>query len=231
MRLLIIEDEKPLTKSIHSYLLQSNFLCDTAYSYGEGKDKLETGSYDCIVLDITLPGGNGLDLLQHMKRRKVTAGVIIISARNSLDDKINGLEKGGDDYLTKPFHLAELTARINSIIRRKKFEGNNVIALDKLTVNILNKTVKSGEDDIHLTKKEYKLLLYLISNRNRIVTKEAIADHLWEDHANLGYSFDFVYSHIKNLRKKLVDNGCPDYIKALYGMGYKFVVEEEIRIA
>ncbi|RBL89499.1 response regulator transcription factor [Chitinophaga flava] len=225
MRLLIIEDEKPLTKSIHSYLLQSNFLCDAAYNFFEGKDKLDTCSYDCIVLDISLPGGSGLELLQHMKRRKVSSGVIIISARNSLDDKITGLEMGGDDYLTKPFHLAELTARINSIIRRKSFEGNNIISFDKLTVNILDKTVKIGAEEIHLTKKEYKLLLYFISNRNRVVTKEAIADHLWEDYATLGYSFDFIYSHIKNLRKKLMDKGCPDYIKALYGMGYKFVEE------
>ncbi len=226
MKLLIIEDEQSLTKSIHSYLLQSNFLCDAAYHYEEGKEKLDTNAYDCIILDITLPGGSGLDLLQHLKRRKVDAGVIIISARNSLDDKIAGLELGGDDYLTKPFHLAELTARVNSIIRRKQFEGNNIISLDRLTVNILDKTVKCGAEEIHLTKKEYKLLLYFISNRNRIVTKEAIAEHLWEEQASLGYSFDFIYTHIKNLRKKLMDKGCPDYIKALYGMGYKFAADE-----
>ncbi|WP_326992142.1 response regulator transcription factor [Chitinophaga sp. 212800010-3] len=226
MRLLIIEDEKQLTKSIHSYLLQSNFLCDAAYSYAEGKEQIDNGTYDCIVLDITLPGGSGLDLLQYMKRRKLTSGVLIISARNSLDDKVNGLEMGGDDYLTKPFHLAELTARINSIIRRKNFEGNNIISFDKLTVNILDKTVRSGEEEILLTRKEYKLLLYFISNRNRIVTKESIADHLWENEAGLGYNFDFIYSHIKNLRKKLIEKGGPDCIKAFYGIGYKFVVEE-----
>ncbi|MBC9934161.1 response regulator transcription factor [Chitinophaga qingshengii] len=226
MRLLIIEDEKPLTKSIHSYLLQSNYLCDAAYNFSEGRSMLESSAYDCIVLDINLPGGSGLELLQHMKKRKVDAGVIIISARNSLDDKINALQLGGDDYLTKPFHLAELTARINSIIRRKNFDGNNIVIFDKLTVHLLDKTVKTGNAEIHLTKKEFKLLLYFISNKNRIVTKEAIADHLWEDYAMLGYSYDFIYSHIKNLRKKLIEKGCPDYIKALYGMGYKFIAEE-----
>ncbi|NIG55863.1 response regulator transcription factor [Chitinophaga sp. Cy-1792] len=228
MRLLIIEDEQSLTKSIHSYLQQSNFFCDVAYNYNEGQDMLSSSDYDCIVLDINLPGGSGLDLLQVMKKRKIGAGIIIISARNSLDDKINGLQLGGDDYLTKPFHLAELTARINSIIRRKNFDGNNAVTFDKITVDLLDKTVKVGTTDIHLTKKEFKLLLYFISNKSRIITKEAIAAHLWEDYASLGYSYDFIYTHIKNLRKKLMEKGCPDYIKAVYGMGYKFIVDETL---
>jgi DNA-binding response OmpR family regulator len=224
LNILIVEDELELLDSISFYLSQSKFICDTANDFSSARNKIDLGDYDCIILDISLPNGNGLDLLKKLKQANKTDGVLIISAKNSLDDKIKGLELGADDYLTKPFHLAELSARVQAIIRRKSFDGNNAIVLDKLTINILDKTVQTEKGPVELTRKEYELILYFISNKNRVVTKESIIDHLWGDHSNMADTYDFIYSHIKNLRKKLLDAGCPDYIKSVYGMGYKFIV-------
>jgi len=174
MKVLIVEDEKLLSNSIARYLHQSNFICDTAVQFYEAKEKIHVNEYDCIVLDITLPYGSGLQLLKELKSINKTEGVLIISAKNSIDDRITGLEAGADDYLTKPFHLAELAARINSIIRRRSFNGNNIIVLDQLIVNILDRNVKCRKGNIDLTRKEYELLVYFISNKNRVLTKEAI---------------------------------------------------------
>ncbi|MBS1655449.1 MAG: response regulator transcription factor [Bacteroidetes bacterium] len=225
MNLLIVEDEPELSKTISAYLLQNKFTCEMAADFNSAQHKLTDGEYDCIILDISLPGGSGLELLRKLKKEKKSDGVLIISAKNSLDDKIEGLELGADDYLTKPFHLAELSARVNAIIRRRSFEGNNLIVLDKLSINILDKNVKTDKGSLDLTRKEYELLLYFASNKNRVVTKESIIDHLWGDHANMTDTYDFIYSHIKNLRKKLTEAGCPDYIRSVYGMGYKFSVD------
>ncbi len=224
MNLLIVEDEPELMKSIASYLFQNKFNCDTAADFSSASRKISDGEYACIILDITIPGGSGLELLRRLKKINKTEGVLIISAKNSLDDKIEGLELGADDYLTKPFHLAELSARVNSIIRRRSFGGNNSILLDKLKINIADKTVQTESGFIELTRKEYELLLYFASNKNRVVTKESIIDHLWGNHVNGSDTYDIIYSHIKNLRKKLFESGCPDYIKAVYGMGYKFSI-------
>jgi DNA-binding response OmpR family regulator len=223
VHLLIIEDEPALSKSISSYFFQSKFTCEVATDFFNANTKALCNDYDCIILDLNLPGGSGLELLKRIKQNKKSDGVLIISARNSLEDKIEGLELGADDYLAKPFHLPELSARVNAIIRRKSFDGNNVMTLDKLTINILDKNVKTEKGTLDLTRKEYELLVYFASNKNRVVTKESIIDHLWGDHA-FADNYDFIYSHIKNLRKKLMEAGCPDYIKAVYGMGYKFSV-------
>lgn len=204
-------------------MMQNKFLCDTAEEYNQAHKKLLYGNYDCVILDIGLPGGSGLDLLRSIKRNKKKDGVLIISAKNSVDDKIKGLEIGADDYLTKPFHLAELSARVNSIIRRRTFNGNDIIIIEGLTINVADKMVTAGNKTPDLTRKEYELLLYFVSNKNRVITKESILDHLWGYNSNSPDSYDIIYSHIKNLRKKLSECGCPDYIKAVYGMGYKFV--------
>jgi DNA-binding response OmpR family regulator len=180
--------------------------------------------YSCIILDISLPNGNGLHILTELRKNRNDTGVIIISARNALTDKVNGLNIGADDYLSKPFHLPELTARVSAIMRRKLFNGNNEIMLDKLSVNIGERTVKVEKDVIDLTRKEYDLLLYFISNKNKVVTKESIVEHLWGDNIDMLPNYDFIYTHVKNLRKKLIDHACPDYIKAVYGVGYKFSV-------
>ena len=180
--------------------------------------------YDCILLDITLPDGNGLSILKKLKDEGKLEGVIIISAKNSIDDKIIGLNLGADDYLPKPFHLAELGARVSAVIRRKRFEGNNTIKLHEIVVDVGAKSVSVNGKDVELTRKEYDLLVFLLANKNRVVTKNAIAEHLSGDEAEVFDNFDFIYAHMKNLKKKLADASCPDYIKTIYGLGYKFVV-------
>jgi DNA-binding response OmpR family regulator len=221
MKLLIIEDEKALSNSISEYLNTENFKCETAYDFNTAMEKISLYDYACVILDITLPGGSGLDILKELKKNNKADAVLIISAKNSLDDKVHGLKAGADDYLTKPFHLPELGARVAAIIRRKSFDGKNTIVFEELTLDLLDKTVKVHNKVIDLTRKEYDLLLYFISNKNRVISKGAIAEHLWGDDMDIADSYDFIYTHIKNLRKKLVQAGSPDYIRSVYGMGYK----------
>ncbi len=220
MKILIIEDEKELRASIASYLTTQEYSCDTAVDFSEALYKTETFDYDCILLDISLPGGNGLKILEILKENNKSDGVLIISAKNSLDDKITGLNLGADDYLPKPFHLSELNARIAAIIRRKNFDGHNIIKFHNLAIDTQSKVVTVSDTSITLTKKEYELLIYFISNKKKVISKDAIARHLWGD--DMAGNFDFIYTHIKNLRKKLADAGEADYIKSIYGMGYKF---------
>lgn len=220
MKILIVEDEKDLSDRIVSYLKRENYVCETASHLNEAIEKIDVYDYDCVLLDISIPGGNGLDLLKDLKANNKMNGVIIISAHNSLDDKITGLTLGADDYLSKPFHLSELNARIAAIIRRKKFDGNSILQFDNLRIDTQSKIVTVENNPVELTRKEYELLLYFVSNKKRIISKESIAEHLWEN--DLAGNFDFIYTHIKNLRKKLMIAGDADYIKSVYGMGYKF---------
>ena len=221
MKLLVIEDEKALAQSICDYLGNENFICESAYNFNTALEKIALYDYACIILDITLPGGNGLEILKELKKANKADGVLIISARNALDDKVFGLKAGADDYLTKPFHLSELGARVAAIIRRKSFGGMNAVQFDELLLDLEGKTVKVNSLVIDLTRKEYELLLYFISNKNKVISKGAIAEHLWGDNMDLADNYDFIYTHIKNLRKKLLQAGCPDYINSVYGMGYK----------
>ena len=221
MKLLIIEDEKELAASIASYLKNENYTCEIASNFKQALDKIETSDYECIALDITLPGGSGMQLLKELKNNKKTDGVIIISAKNSIEDRINGLRLGADDYLVKPFHLSELAARINAIIRRKMYSGNNVIRFNEISIDTLAKEVRVKEDPVELTRKEYELLVYFLSNQRKVISKNALISHLWTQEMGTGESADIIYTHIKNLRKKLSEKGCGDYIRSLYGMGYK----------
>ena len=221
MKLLIIEDEKELAVSIASYLKNENYTCEIASNFKQALDKIETSDYECIALDITLPGGSGMQLLKELKNNKKTDGVIIISAKNSIEDRINGLRLGADDYLVKPFHLSELAVRINAIIRRKMHSGNNVIRFNEISIDTLAKEVRVKEDPVELTRKEYELLVYFLSNQRKVISKNALISHLWSQEMGTGESADIIYTHIKNLRKKLSEKGCGDYIKSLYGMGYK----------
>jgi len=222
MKILIIEDEKNLSKSMIAYLQRENYHCDLAENFLEGRRRLESFDYDCILLDISLPDGNGLQLLREVKENGKLDGLIIISAKNSVDDRIAGLNLGADDYLAKPFHLSELTARVAAIVRRKRFQGNTVLVFNELTVDLIAKTILVDNKVVELTRKEFDLLLYLVSNKNRVVSKNAIAESLSGDAIQLHDSFDFLYAHMKNLKKKLAAAGCTDYIKSIYGMGYKF---------
>lgn len=221
MKILIIEDEKELAISIIEYL-SKDYLCEVASTYSEAINKITSYDYDCILLDITLPDGNGLKILERIKKENKEEGVIIISAKNSLEDKIMGLNIGADDYLTKPFHLSELTARVYSIIRRKKFNNTNIITQGILEIDVLAKKVLANQEPIILTKKEFDLLMYFIGNKNRVLSKSTIAEHLSGDFADMLDNHDFVYAHIKNLKKKLSSAGCEQYLKTVYGTGYKW---------
>lgn len=223
MKILIIEDETELAKSISEYLSGENYLCEFASTFQEAMSKINAFQYDCILLDIMLPDGNGLTILKELKNQNKQDGVIIISAKNALDDKITGLQLGADDYLTKPFHLSELMARIYSIIRRKQFNNSNIVKQNELQIDLLAKTVTINEKTIVLTKKEFDLLIYFIGNKNKVISKSTLAEHLSGDFADMLDNHDFVYAHVKNLKKKLYDAGCDHYLKTVYGTGYKWV--------
>ena len=222
MKILVIEDEKEISNSICEYLENEQFFCETAFNYETAFEKISLYDYACILLDIGLPDGSGLDILQSLQKENKSDGVLIISAKNSLDDKVKGLKAGADDYLTKPFHLPELGARVAAIIRRKSFDGKNIITCDNLVLDLNKKTASVNDDIIDFTRKEYELLLYFLSNKNKVISKNAIAEHLWGDNMDLASNYDFIYTHIKNLRRKLLQAGCIDYVKSIYGMGYKF---------
>ncbi len=224
MKILVVEDELELAESISSYLKGESYVCEIASTFKDAYEKISMFYYDCILLDIMLPDGSGLKLLEELAKEKKQDGVIIISAKDSLEDKVAGLKIGADDYLAKPFHLSELSARIHSLIRRKQFDNTNQIQFNELKIDLLSKAVYVNNTTVPLTKTEFDLLLFLIGNKNRAISKAAVAEHLSGDMANMMDNFDFVYSHIKNLKRKLTEAGCKDYIKTIYGTGYKWEV-------
>ncbi|WP_421871040.1 response regulator transcription factor [Marinoscillum sp.] len=222
MKILIIEDEEELALDMFNYLTSQDYLCERARDHQSAMDKIYSYDYDCILLDLMLPGGDGLSILESLKKQNKQDGVIIISAKNSLEDKVTGLKLGADDYLPKPFHLAELAARIESLIRRKHFDSNNLIHLNELVIDLQAKQVTVHGHLVSLTKKEYDLLLFFIGNKNRVLSKSALAEHLSGDLADMFDSHDFVYAHVKNLKRKLKEQGYNDYIQTMYGAGYKW---------
>jgi DNA-binding response OmpR family regulator len=222
MKILLIEDEPVLAESILDYLKGNNMVSEYANDINTALNKIISHEYDCILLDLMLPDGNGFEILKELRKQNKTEGVIIISAKEGLNTKIEGLTLGADDYLTKPFHLSELLARIQALIRRKNFNGNNIVRFNEIEINVLSKTVLVKHQSIDLTKSEIDLLLYLIGNNNKVLPKNAIAEHLSGDMADMLDNHDFIYAHIKNLKKKLTEAGCPDYIKTVYGLGYKW---------
>ncbi len=226
MKLLLVEDNLRLQQSIEEFLEKNRFLVETASDYEAAFEKLKMYAYDIYLIDINLPDGSGLDLIREIKKDTPEAAIIVISARDSLDQKIEGIELGADDYITKPFELAELAVRVKSLHRRKKFSGSNRMKLANIELDSFTRQVFIAEHEVKLTKSEYQLLLYFFSNPNRTITKESLAEHIWGDHMDLADSFDFIYSHVKNLRRKIVQAGHPDVIKAVYGIGYKLEIAE-----
>lgn len=222
MKILIAEDEIELQNSIVTYLEKDGNVCESASDYYEALYKIDLYEYDLLVLDINLITGSGLDILKVLKKNKSQTPVVIISANNSLDDKLEGLDLGADDYLTKPFHLAELNSRIKAVLRRVKFGGTERIEFNEISIDTNSRTAYVDNSPIVLTRKEYDLLLFFITNKGRVLSKEIIAEHLWGDHSDLADNFDFIYVHINNLRKKLTETG-GRYIKTAYGSGYKFM--------
>ena len=223
MKILIIEGEKELSKNIAKFLSDDNYLCEQAYDFDSAIEKISLYTYDCILLDLNLPGGDGIQVLKEIKIRHINSGVIILSARGSLDDKIEGLKIGADDYLSKPFSLSELSIRIYALMRRQQFSHNNLLTSGNLEIDLLSKTAKVKDRIINLTRSEYDLLLFLIGNKKRIVSKDSIAEHLSGDMADMFDNYNFVYAHIKNLKAKLSEEGCDCMIKTIYGTGYQWV--------
>lgn len=222
MKVLVVEDSKEIASSVHDFLAREGYICELAYSYDEAQEKLSLFSYDCILLDIMLPDGSGLGLLKFIKAEKIQSGILIISAKDAMDDKILGLEGGADDYITKPFHLPELHARLRAVYRRKKLAGSNMITFNEITLDTDTLEAKVNNIVLDITRKEFDLLLYLIVNKNRVLSRQSIATHLWGDYTDNLANFDFVYQHIKNLRKKISAANGADYIDTVYGLGYKF---------
>lgn len=226
MKLLVIEDEKELSDSIVLYLSSENYLCEQAFTYADALEKVNVYDYDCVLLDLMLPGGDGLDILRDIRRRQNPAGVIIVSAKDSLDDRLKGLEIGADDYLPKPFHLPELRMRIYAIIRRREFSANNIVCSNGLTIDLTAMAVTAGGNRIMLTRTEYELLLFFINNRNRVISKSSVAEHLSGEMADMLDNQNFIYTHIKNLKAKLASAGVKDCIRNVYGAGYKWIETE-----
>lgn len=225
MKILIVEDEPSLRELIQRSLEKERYVVETAGDFHTALRKIEDYDYDCVLLDIMLPDGNGLELLEQLKAAHKRENVIIISAKDSLEDKVLGLELGADDYLPKPFHLVELNARIKSVIRRQQHEGEISIRQGNVRIEPDKFRVFVEEKELELNRKEYDILLYFMNRPDRLVNKNTLAESVWGDHIDQMDNFDFIYAQIKNLRKKLKDAGATVEVKAVYGFGYKMMVE------
>lgn len=225
MKLLVVEDESELLEVIQQSLEKQSYIVETASTFAEALEKIISFEYDCVLLDIMLPDGNGLNLLKELKRINKSNNIIIISAKDSLEDKLSGLDGGADDYLVKPFHLAELNARVKSVVRRKSLNGNNKIEIAQLCVDLEERLVTVNQKELLLNRKEFDILSYLVINKNRLVNKTALAEQVWGDHMDEADDYEFIYSQIKNLRKKLRDSQSGVEVQAVYGIGYKLVTQ------
>lgn len=222
MKILIVEDEQELAADMVKYLSGEQYLCEVAPDFHSAIERIDLHEYDCILLDLMLPGGSGLQILEHLRKQNKQNGVIIISAKNSIEDKVTGLKIGADDYLAKPFHLSELSARIFSVVRRNNFEHSNEFVQNELWVDLDARSVTVHGNPIVLTRKEFDLLLLFIGNRNKVISKNALAEHLSGDLAEMMDNHDFVYAHVKNLKKKLSEANYGNYLTTIYGTGYKW---------
>lgn len=225
MKILIVEDEPSLREIMTTFLEKEQYVVETAETFDRAFSKISVYDYDCILLDIMLPDGNGLALLRKLREIDKNKNVIILSAKDSVDDKVTGLELGADDYLAKPFHLAELNARIRNVIRRKNLQGDTRIVLENVILNTDDFEVYVNNTKLDLNRKEYGILYYFITRPNHLIDKTRLAEAVWGDHIDQVDNFDFIYAQIKNLRKKMNDAGADIEIKAVYGLGYKLIVK------
>ena len=222
MKLLIVEDERHLATRLGSFFQQEGYVCEFADSYAMAEEKIDLHTYDIVLLDIGLPDGNGLELLDQLKQLHPDTGVLILTAKDALEDKVYGLDAGADDYVSKPFHMPELNARVKALIRRRLFHGQKCLQFREILIDPSTNVIRINEVEVPLNRKEYDLLLFFVTNPHRVLTKAAIAEHLWGDYMDLANNFNLVYSHVKNLRKTIAAAGGTDYIQTIYGMGYKF---------
>lgn len=222
MNILIVEDEIDLAKEIAEYLSDKNCICHLAPSYSLAENMLKDRLFEVVLIDLKLSDGNGLNLIKQIKKKKIKSGLIVLSANDELEIRLASLDAGADDYLIKPFHLSELNARIKALIRRKERGGDDIIEYNEISINIPKQEVRIKGQPLSLTAKEYELLLYFVANKNKVITKEAIGYSIWNKHADMDISNEIIYTHVKNLRKKLLTLGCQDYIQSVYGIGYKF---------
>jgi DNA-binding response OmpR family regulator len=223
VKILVIEDEPELADVLVRSLQRERYVVETAADHRTALIKIADHDYDLILLDIMLPGGSGLDVLRELKALGKAGNVIIISAKDSLDDKLAGLDLGADDYLTKPFHIAELNARVRSVLRRKTLGGSNILQAANVRVDLDDRSVTVDDQPLALHRKEFDMLTYFLLNKERLVSRGSLAEHVWGDHADDSDDLDFVYSQIKNLRRKLKQSGAAVEIQAVYGIGYKLV--------
>mgnify|MGYP003454988758 FL=1 len=221
MKILIVEDDLPLQKTIEEFLLNEKMVVETASNFSEALDKIISFSYDCIVLDMMLPDGNGMDLLRELKKMDLKTSVIILSAKDSIDDKVEGLMVGADDYLAKPFHFAELNARIKVALRKNQQQGQHILSYKNIIINPEDRFVSVESKDLKLNRKEYDLLYYFMLRPEKVLQKTTLAETVWGDHMEDADNLDFIYSQIKNLRKKLKQANANADIHAVYGVGYK----------
>lgn len=223
MKILVIEDEQSLRETIKSSLEKESYVVETASDFNAALEKVFVYEYDCILLDIMLPYGSGLDILKELKKRQKTENVIIISAKDSLDDKLAGLSLGADDYLTKPFYLAELNARVKAVLRRNKLQGKNTLEMSNICLDLDERLFLVDNQVVPLTRKEFDILNYFLLNQKRLVSRAALAEYVWGDHIDQADNFDFIYSQIRNLKKKLKAVQAQVEIQTVYGIGYKMV--------
>lgn len=229
MRALVVEDEVLLNEELEELLLEEHFTVDTALDFDQAKDLLLGEQYDLVLLDLSLPGGDGLDLLKLIKKQRKTSddtAVIILTARGELEDRVQGLELGSDDYLSKPFAMPELRARIHAVLRRKFKVDDNEISIEGVSIHLDQTEVSYKNGFLDLTDTEYKMLRYLFLNKNKTVTRIALSEHIWGNKIDDRFSLDFINSHMKNIRRKLSDAGAPDLIDTVYGVGYKVKAHE-----
>ncbi|MCB0585225.1 MAG: response regulator transcription factor [Phaeodactylibacter sp.] len=224
MKILIIEERQGLLAEMLRYFKREGHVCEQAHTYQEGYKKLNNYEYDCVLVNLGLPGQDGLRLVRLMREEDARTGIILLSTGNRPEERIQGLEEGADDFLSIPFDMGELHARIKAVMRRKTGVYHKELAFGGLLLKLDERIVLADGAPVNLTKKEFEILVFLARNKNRVVTKESIAEHLWGDYMEDAISFDFIYAHVKNLRKKLAARGYSDYLKTVYGVGYKFEV-------